>query len=104
MMRTTRAAGEIPGAIWLLFCIVGTAYHAPTPNIRGKMRRKARFDRRRRRPALAVEPRNVRKTRPVRERPGDRGDRSGRPPVLGHADIYRQWRKHSGADDRRTDR
>jgi hypothetical protein len=37
MMRTTRAAVEIPGAIWLLFCIVGTASAADQiPNIRGK--------------------------------------------------------------------
>ena len=36
-MRTTRAAVEIPGAIWLLFCIVGTASAADQiPNIKGK--------------------------------------------------------------------
>ena len=36
-MRTTRAAVEILGAIWLLFCIVGTASAADQiPDIKGK--------------------------------------------------------------------
>ena len=36
-MRTTRAAVEILGAIWLLFCIVGTAFAADQiPDIKGK--------------------------------------------------------------------
>ena len=37
MMRTTRAAVEILGAIWLLVSIVGTASAADQiPNIKGK--------------------------------------------------------------------
>ena len=36
-MRTTPAAVKIPGAIWLLFCIVGTASAADQiPDIKGK--------------------------------------------------------------------
>jgi hypothetical protein len=37
MMRTTRAVVEIPCAIWLIFCIAGTAFAADQiPNIKGK--------------------------------------------------------------------
>jgi hypothetical protein len=37
MMRTTPAAVKIPGAIWLAFCIVGTASAADQiPDIKGK--------------------------------------------------------------------
>ena len=66
MMRTTRAVVEILGAIWLIYLHCGYGIRRRSnPQHKGQVGRKDPLDRRWRRPTLAVEPRNVRKTRPV---------------------------------------